>query len=120
MPMEKLKKLLLVLIAPIIVLIISAILSAIYPDFGWLIILLYLAIVLLMNTIMIFRCPERIAFANQGWMIAGALFACIATYDACKDYEVVFEIMALFMLFFNLLFVCLPSIIKSSKKKNGK
>lgn len=69
---------------------------------------------------MIFRCPERIAFANQGWMIAGALFACIATCDACKDYEALFEIMALFMLFFNLLFVCLPSIIKSTKKKSDK
>ena len=116
MRMKKVKKLFLILVAPLFTLLVSSALS-ITHDFNWQGIIVFVAVITALEMMLAIRSPNKLIDSIVGWMFCGALAALIATKGLLGDYAPLFESMELAMFAFIVFFICIPNIAKSKKQE---
>ena len=116
MRMKKVKKLLLMLMAPLFTLFVSWALS-ITHEFNWHGIIIFVSVITLLEIWLAFRCPQKLLSASIGWVLSGVLFAFIATKGLLAVYTNLFETVALAIFAFTIFFICIPTMIRAQKQK---
>ena len=114
--MKKVKKLFLVLMAPLFTLLVSGALS-ITQDVNWLGIIFFICVSSVFGILLACRCPQKLIDAGLGCIFSGVLFAFVATEELLGVYTKLFETVALAIFAFTIFFICIPNITKSQKQK---
>lgn len=112
--MKKAKKLFLILYAPVLVLLISIVLSQ-NTDFNWSGIFVFIGIVICTQLILCLKKSPQLAELAPGWLISGTLWAFLSAKGMCGVYENIFEFMALITFAANYFFIFIPVIQKKQK-----
>ncbi len=116
MRMKTVKKLLLILMAPLFTLLVSGALS-ITQDVNWQGVLFFVGVIIVLGIVLAFRKPEKLIAAGLGWILSGVLFAFIATKGLLAVYTNLFETVALAIFAFTVFFICIPTMIRAQKQK---
>lgn len=114
--MEKVKKLLLILLAPAFVLSVSWILSM-NAEFNWSGIIIFAGIVTLTEVILCIKRPQQLINTIPGWMISGTFYAFIAAEGMCGIYTDIFKSMAMIVFALTYFFICVPNFRKAHPKR---
>lgn len=115
--MKKVKKLLLMLMAPLFTLFVSWALS-ITHEFNWQGIIIFVSVITLLEIWLAFRCSQKLLSASIGWVLSGVLFAFVATEGLLGVYTKLFETVALAIFAFTIFFICIPTMVRSQKQKS--
>ena len=118
--MEKLKNLLLVMLAPSFTVFVAWLLST-YNEVSWWSIIFFAVLVLILQTLLLILNPKKISEPVPGFMIVGSLHAFIAAANG-EDFAKLYCILAIIMFvftFFLLTFQTLSNIMKKRSLKKG-
>ena len=113
--MEKLKNLLLVMLAPSFTVFVAWVLST-YNEVSWWSIIFFAVLVLILQTLLLILNPKKISEPVPGFMIVGSLHAFIAAANG-EDFAKLYCILAIIMFVFTFFFAYLPNIVKHYEKK---
>lgn len=109
----RMKKILLILMAPLFTLFVAWGLS-IAHEFNWKGIIFFVAVITALGIVLAFIKPEKLIDAGIGWIFSGVLFAFMATEGMLGVYTGLFKTIATATFAFTLSFTCILPVIKAS------
>ena len=113
--MKTLKNLFSAYIIPIITLVTSVYVAK-FGDFIWEYPIFITANITVINTFMLFLCPQTLSKANPGWFVLGAMVNCLSINSLLGKGDIIFGILALIAGGYTILGICFPALVNALKK----